>query len=104
MSDTESEKKKFELHPEIKDTLIRAVYLILFYIIGYLAGCLVFFISIFQFFYQLIFKSANARIANFSKGLNRYFYEILQYVTFNSDYKPFPFAPWPKTSSGSEES
>jgi hypothetical protein len=30
-----------------------------------------------------------------------YFYEILQFVTFNTDEKPFPFSSWPQPANES---
>jgi hypothetical protein len=37
----------------------------------------------------------NPRLVEFAPGLSRYIYEILRYVTYESDERPFPFSDWP---------
>ncbi|HBP83988.1 MAG TPA: DUF4389 domain-containing protein, partial [Gammaproteobacteria bacterium] len=35
------------------------------------------------------------RLRSFTQDLNSFIYAALQYVTFNTDEKPFPFCDWP---------
>ena len=35
------------------------------------------------------------RLQSFTQDLNTFIYSALQYVTFNTDEKPFPFCDWP---------
>jgi beta-lactamase regulating signal transducer with metallopeptidase domain len=92
----ELNKSVLNISPHLKDKLIRGAYIILFMIISYLVWYLIVFSSVFQFFYSLIFKRINENVANLSKSASLYYMEIIQFITFNSDYKPFPISPFPK--------
>tara|TARA_Y100001960_G_scaffold197627_1_gene206819 strand:- start:1109 stop:1417 length:309 start_codon:yes stop_codon:yes gene_type:complete len=50
---------------------------------------------LFQFFYRLIQGQDAERLKSFSHDLNIFIHSVLQYVTFNTDEKPFPFCDWP---------
>ena len=40
----------------------------------------------------------NARLRKFTKGLNRYTYQIMEFINFNSDVRPFPLSDWPESN------
>lgn len=45
----------------------------------------------------VLFKGApNLRLKSFTAGLNRYAWEILEYLNFNSERCPFPLSDWPE--------
>lgn len=48
-----------------------------------------------QVIYGFIKGAPNERLRSLSKGLNLYFYQVLQYIGYNSDTRPFPFSDWP---------
>jgi hypothetical protein len=85
----------FHVNPHIKEKLLKALCLILFYFIGYIVCILTAAISVFQFFYDIFLKNPNKHLLDFSKNLNLYLYEIVRFISFNTDTKPYPFAPWP---------
>jgi Domain of unknown function (DUF4389) len=84
-----------EKSSHIQDKLINALYFILFYFIGYIVWLLTVAISIFQFFYDLILKGPNQHLLKFGNSLNRYLYDIVRFISFGTETKPFPFSPWP---------
>ncbi len=78
-----------------RDLWLRALYMV-FYMIAYgVAELVVTLIVIFQFFVILLTGQANEPVLRLGTNLSRYVYQILQFQTFNSEDKPFPFAPWP---------
>lgn len=77
------------------ETWIRGLYMILFAFIYSLAEVVVVAVVVFQFLWMLITRSTNERLLEFSDDLSVFIYQILQFVTFNTEEKPFPFAPWP---------
>jgi hypothetical protein len=81
----------------VKEKWFRGLYIVLFFFIGYIVGCLITLISVFQFVCNLILKDTNKYLLDFSKNLNLYFYQILGYVTYNTEQKPYPFSPWPNS-------
>jgi len=76
-------------------TWVRGLYMLLFALIYSIAEILVAFIAIFQFFALLIAGRPMDRLVEFGDDLTVFVYEILQFVTFNSEDKPYPFGPWP---------
>ena len=78
-----------------KEKLLKALYLVLFYFIGYVVWILTVAISIFQFFYDFFLKNPNKNLLDFTKSLTRYLYEIVRFTSYNTETKPYPFSPWP---------
>lgn len=78
----------------IRDKLIKALFFVLFYFIGYVVWLLTIAMSIFQFFYALILKEPNKHLLQFGKNLNLYLYDIVRFISLVTEKKPFPFSPW----------
>lgn len=85
-----------------KDVWVRALYMIFFLIAWGLAEILLVFSAIFQFLSALFTGSANLPLLRFGQNLSRYHYQIAQYVTFNTEDRPFPFSDWPDDAAGGE--
>lgn len=73
----------------------RGLLILLFFVVKYLIAWIINFISIFQFIINLITDKPNPKLLEFSKCLNVYLLQIVNYLTYNSDTKPFPFTDWP---------
>ena len=82
--------------PSRRETWIRLLFVILFAIIYSVAEIVLFALIVFQFGFKLITGETNEFLQQFSKSLNTFIYQILQFVTFNSDDRPFPFMGWPE--------
>ncbi len=82
-------------HLQDAETWKRGFYMGVFVVIYTAAEVLVFGIVVFQFLSRLFTGELNPRLAGFSPGLSSYIYEILNYVTYESDERPFPFSDWP---------
>ncbi len=48
-----------------------------------------------QFVFRLATGAVNGRLARFGRQLSGYGTQILRYITYASDRRPFPFADWP---------
>ena len=84
--------------PARKETWFRLLYVLLFVILYGVAEAVLGVIVIVQFGFKLITHETNDNLLNFSTGLNKYIYGILQFMTFNSNEKPYPFSDWPGSS------
>jgi len=82
-------------HVKDKDTWLRFVYLVVFGIAFYLSIGLTFAASIFQFLAKLFSGSSFEGLSEFGDNLGTYQSQVTRYLTFASDDKPFPFAPFP---------
>lgn len=78
-----------------RDTLLRGLFMFLMAFFYQLAGTLLFFIAIIQFVIALINGTPNARLVSFGRSLGTYIKQIVSYLTFASDDRPFPFSDWP---------
>jgi|GEM_PF-1088118 len=59
------------------------------------AGFLVGFIALFQFFTVLASGETNPHLAGLGRELARFSKTIMDFLTYNTERAPFPFAPWP---------
>ena len=78
------------------DVWLRGLFILIFGVILYFAVILVWLVVVFQFVTKLLSGDLNRQVADFNGGLLRYVSQILGYITFQSDDKPFPFSPWPE--------
>lgn len=69
--------------------------LIYFCLVYYVVKLLVGISMLFQFGHALVIGERNGRLADFTSDLNEFSYSALQYLTWNSDHRPFPFCDWP---------
>ena len=74
---------------------LRGLFIIIFGAILYFAVILVWLLVVFQFVSKLLTGNVNPQLAGFGTGLVRYISQVLGYITFQSDERPFPFSPWP---------
>lgn len=86
---------------ELKDhlgsgaTWTRGLFILLFALFYSIAEVLLGAIVLFQFASQLITGRTNDKLHDFSRGLTAYFYQLLQFFTYRSDVRPYPFSEWP---------
>ena len=79
----------------------RLVNMILFIVVFNLAELVIAFVVAVQFAFKLFTGEVNERLAEFGDGLAEYFRQMIAFLTFRSEDKPFPFAPWPHAAPGS---
>ena len=79
-----------------QSTWMRVLYVLIFAIFYTIAEVVLFAVIVFQFLLKLFTAETNERLCKLGQSLSTYIYQILQYMTFNSDYQPYPFGAWPK--------
>ncbi len=92
-----NEETRSNLKDSIKkrSTWLRGLYMLLFMIVWGLAELLVFTVIVFQFISMALSGKTNGRLLTFGRNLSAFVYEILMYLTYNREDKPFPFSDWP---------
>jgi hypothetical protein len=100
------------MNPELKqrltagDTWMRGLFIVIFAVIYSITDILLTAVVVFQFLATLFTGETNARLRAFGLSLAAFIYQMIAFMTFNSDEKPFPFSPWPEgrpLSRGPEE-
>ncbi|UCH74278.1 MAG: DUF4389 domain-containing protein [Rhodospirillales bacterium] len=84
-------------------TWTRGFFMLLFLVILWLARLLLIVVAVFQFGAQLITRRPVGRLLPFGRSLAIYLQEIALFLTYNSEYKPFPFASWPDPGPAAAE-
>ena len=82
---------------------VRGLYMLLFLIAYNIAEFIIVLLAVFQFISALFTGRANEALIQFGKNLSVFVYEIFEFLTFNTDERPFPFKPWPDEDPGGDD-
>ena len=82
-------------HAKNVDTWIRGLFIVVFAVIFYVTCTVLWVLVIFQFLMKVLTGNLNDNLMNFSGGLTSFASQILRYITFQSEERPWPFSPWP---------
>jgi len=85
-------------HISAKTTWTRGLYILLFAIVINIAEILIAAVVIFQFLSTLLTGNNNQQLLRFGRELSDFVKQLLMFVTYNSEEKPFPFGPWPSSA------
>jgi hypothetical protein len=78
-----------------RSTWLRGFFMLLFVVAYGVAELLLVVTVVFQFLCLLVTGKTVDRLLIFGENLSRYFYQIVRYLTFNTEERPFPFSDWP---------
>ena len=78
---------------------IRAVFMLAFWIASRVALAIVIALALFQLICTVITRSPNEKIIRFGRNLGAYLSQIVNFLTYNTDQKPWPFQDWPDHST-----
>lgn len=78
-----------------KANLERVLYIVLYLIIGKFISMVLFVITITQFIYSWIGDAPNEKVLVFTKAMAEYTKQLVEYVGFNTNVKPWPIGDWP---------
>ncbi|MEJ2140837.1 MAG: DUF4389 domain-containing protein [Gammaproteobacteria bacterium] len=77
------------------DIWLRGGFILIFALIYGISKIVIWSIVLFQFLSSLITGKTNPQLGGFAQTLSIFVYQLLQFIMFNSDEKPFPFSEWP---------
>jgi len=78
-----------------RSTWLRLLFMILFMVLWSVSRLVVLAVIVVQFCWVLFSGQTNQRLSAFGLSLAIYSYQIVAYLTFNTEDQPFPFADWP---------
>jgi hypothetical protein len=86
-----------EVKEEVKKaTGERLLYTIFYVVIAKIVTFIICVVVTAQFLYSWIGGSLNDKLLSFSASLSEYAKQLIAYISFNSDEKPWPMGEWPK--------
>lgn len=74
---------------------IRGLLTLLFLAILWFVRLIVVILAVFQFVFAIVTGGPNRRLLPFGRGVAAYMQQMVTFVTWNTETRPFPFAPWP---------
>jgi hypothetical protein len=91
-SSTETQNNSSERNAE---TFSRIFYTVLFCLIGWMTLWVFTFVVLIQFGFLLITGQVNKNLKGFNKEIGLFLYDMIKYLSFQTNVKPFPFRDWP---------
>jgi hypothetical protein len=78
------------------ETWLRLLLMLVYFgLVFYLVKILIGVSLVFQFVMVVFRGTVNPRLKRFTADLNRFCFSAFQYLTWNTDQRPFPFCDWP---------
>jgi hypothetical protein len=84
------------------DLWIRLAYMILFWLLSFLARLAIGIIAILQFVVVLVTGAPSPALREWGRGIALWTCQNYEFLAFQSDSKPFPFQDWPAPAEVSE--
>jgi hypothetical protein len=91
MVDDEPSGTAIEENIKSRSTWMRLVFMLVFYAIATLTGAVASVVVVLGFLWVLFTGEKNRQLQQAGQAVASYLYEIISYLTFNTDEKPFPF-------------
>lgn len=99
-----SERSDLEKNVTARSTWIRLFFMIIFAFLYGLSRLVTAAVVVIQFFHVLLAGNVNDQLKTFGHSLAIYSLQVVDYLTFNSETKPFPLdAAWPQELPGDAE-
>lgn len=88
--------EEVETNEREKPGIGRALYTLLYLLVGRFISMVLFVIAITQYIYSWLTGEPNEKILIFTADLAEYTKQLVSYVGFNTDEKPWPIGDWPE--------
>ena len=98
--DQQRARSDMENNVRSRDTWIRLLYMLLFGFFYALSRVVTVVVVVVQFFQVLLGGETNENLKSFGRSLAIYAYQVVSYLTFNTETKPYPLElEWPATEA-----
>lgn len=93
--DTEELKE----HVKSRQTWLRLLYMVIFLFFAWVATFVFMVVILVLFLWQLFSGKPNEQLRVFGDNFSTWGYQVMRFLTFNSEDLPFPFDAWPHESA-----
>ncbi len=93
-STSPEDHKKLEDNLKERSTWLRLLFMLILLFLWGVSRVVTAAVVVIQFLWVLVTGQPNAQLLQFGQGLATYSYEIVLYLTFNTEERPFPFSDW----------
>ena len=92
----EDQDKTLKSHIKSRSTWLRLLFMLVVCILYAISRIVVGAVVVLQFFWVLFTGATNKDLESLGQALATYTYQIIRYLTFNTEERPFPFdTEWP---------
>lgn len=74
-----------------RSTWLRLLFMLVYYVLATLTSAVLTVVVVLSFFWMLFTGEKNGQLQQAGQVSGAYLYEIIRYLTFNTEDKPFPF-------------
>ena len=74
-----------------RSTWLRLLFMVIFYVIATVTSAVLSVVVVLGFFWVLFTAEKNSQLQQAGQEIAAYLYEIVRYLTFNTEDRPFPF-------------
>jgi hypothetical protein len=85
-----------------KSVWMRGLYMLIFMLLLGVAEFVSFVVILIQFLTVLFTAETNEKLVRFGKSLSLYQYEVMLFLTYNSEDHPYPMGEWPEAAETTE--
>jgi hypothetical protein len=86
-----------DVKENVKDSSVwkHLLFMLLFGFLYSVAEVVLVAVVVFQFLFVLFTGNKNDRLLDLGSKISNYIYQVLRYLTYNNDERPYPFSDWP---------
>jgi len=106
VADNYEERPKSNLEKNISSgaTWLRLFFMVVVFLLWTVSRIVIGVVVLLQFFHVLLTAEINDKLRHLGEQLARYSYQIVAYLTYNTEHRPFPFdLDWPSTRATERE-
>ncbi len=81
-------------------TWLRLLFMLIFVVVFWVVEIVLAVLVVLQFGFSLFAGKPNPQLTRFGGQLARYFHDIVAYLSYRSEVRPFPFSEWPGDKGG----
>ncbi len=85
-----------------KSVWMRGLYMLIFMLLLGVAEFVSFVVILIQFLTVLFTAETNEKLVRFGKSLSLYQYDVMLFLTYNSEDHPYPMGEWPEAAEKTE--
>ena len=102
--DDGKEQGKLEENVKSRSTWLRLLFMVIYAALASIASMVLGAVVVLGFLVVLFTGETNRQLRNAGQGIASYLYQIIRFLTYNSDDKPFPFGnDWPSPDDDSPD-
>lgn len=95
MTEDDFDTEEIKENIKAQSTWVRLIFILIYAVVLWATSFVLTLVVVFQFLTVLFTRKTQPNLLDFGDSLAEFVRQIISYMTFNQDEKPFPFGEWP---------